>query len=121
MTACSDGVTVDLAPPTPGCVQIAVPDYNEGLEFGSAVGGSDGDLLEDSVMCENVGGFQASNSELVLRWDNFTGVDTTYHITSITHYEYAVGKLITFPICAGDDYFRTFRGKFSQNNPINYE
>lgn len=124
LTACSDGVTVDLAPPTPGCVQIAVPDYNEGLEFGSAVGGSDGDLLEDSVMCENVGGFQASNSELVLRWDNFTGVDTTYHITSITHYEYAVGKLMTFPICAGDDYFRTVRGKNFQNNPripLNYE
>lgn len=117
LTACSDGVTVDLAPPTPGCVQIAVPDYSEGLEFGSAVGDSDGDLLEDSVMCENVGGFQASNSELVLRWDNFTGVDTTYHITSITHYEYAVGKLMTFPICGGNDYFRTVRENFPRTIP----
>ena len=97
LTTCSDGVTVDLAPPSSGCVQIVIPDYSEGLEFGSAVGNSDGDPVDDSVMCENVGGFQASNSELVLRWDNFTGVDTTYHITSITHYQYAVGKPITYP------------------------
>lgn len=90
LTACSDGVIADLAPPIPGCVQIVVPDYTEGLEFGSAVGG-DGSML-DAVACENIGGFQSSNSELVLRWDNFTGVDTTYHITSITHYEYAIGQ-----------------------------
>lgn len=95
LTPCSDGVTVDLAPPTPGCVQILVPNYSEGLEFGSAVGDGGSNLLEDAVTCENVGGFQASNSELLLRWDNFTGVDTTYHVTSITRYEYAVGKFTT--------------------------
>ena len=89
LTACSDGVIADLALPTPGCVQIIVPDYNEGLEFGSAIGDN---LQLDAVACENIGGFQSSNSELVLRWDNFTGVDTTYHITSITHYEYAIGE-----------------------------
>ena len=92
LTACSDGVIADLTPPAPGCVQIVVPDYTEGLEFGSAVGG-DGSIL-DAMACENIGGFQSSNSELVLRWDNFTGVDTTYHITSITHYEYAIGQSI---------------------------
>jgi len=96
LTACSDGVTVDLAPPTPGCVQIVVPNYSEGLEFGSAAGDDGSGLLQDVVPCKNIGGFQASNSELVLRWDNFTGVRTTYHITSITHYEYAVGK---FTLC----------------------
>lgn len=93
LTACSDGVTVDLAPPTSGCVQIVVPDYSEGLEFGSAIGDDDTNLLQDLVTCDNVGGFQASNSELVLRWDSFTGVETTYHVTSISHYEYAVGKI----------------------------
>lgn len=96
LTACSDGVTVDLAPPTPGCVQIVVPNYSEGLEFGSAAGDYGSGLLEDVVPCENIGGFQVSNSELVLRWDNFTGVETTYHVTSITHYEYAVGKFTLF-------------------------
>ena len=92
LTACSDGVIADLVPPTPGCVQIIVPDHNEGLEFGSAVGGDSSYPLLDAVLCENIGGFQSSNSELVLRWDNFTGVDTTYHISSITHYEYAIGE-----------------------------
>ena len=92
ITACSDGVIADLALPTPGCVQIVVPNYNEGLEFGSTVGGND--LLQDDnvVVCENIGGFQSSNSELVLRWNNFSNVDTAFHVTSITHYEYAVGE-----------------------------
>ena len=90
LTACSDGVTVDLAPPTAGCVQIVVPEYNGDVELGS---GNDeyGGSSTQGVVCMNVGGFLASNSELVLRWDNFADVETTYHVTAITHYEYALG------------------------------
>jgi len=95
LTACSDGVTVDLAPPIPACVQIVVPEYNDNVELGSADSEYSGRPPQD-VACMNVGGFQASNSELVLRWDDFADVETTYHVTAITHYEYALGTFNSY-------------------------
>ncbi|KAL3841827.1 hypothetical protein ACJMK2_019926 [Sinanodonta woodiana] len=68
VSACSDGVTVDLAPPTPGKVWIGT---------------------EDTQM------YQASLSDIMVHWESFVDLEVygiNIHPTTVQKYEVAVGS-----------------------------
>ena len=100
LTACSNGVTVDLSPPIGGCVEIrsSFPDQN-GTEFGSggSASGSGLDVLipYDTECATNGTLFQVSTSDLHIVWSPFQDVEwygDLLHATGVAYYEYAVGK-----------------------------
>ncbi|XP_071088930.1 uncharacterized protein [Haliotis cracherodii] len=69
VNACSDGITVDLIPPTPGTVSV------EGLIDGS---------------------FQISRTDVAMKWSAFTDVEEEGHIahlSGISYYEIALGSV----------------------------
>ncbi|XP_046572415.1 uncharacterized protein LOC124280510 [Haliotis rubra] len=69
MNACSNGITVDLTPPTPGTVNV------DGLTDGS---------------------FQISNTDVAMKWTNSTDVEEEGHAArqlGISHYEVALGSV----------------------------
>lgn len=102
ITACSDGIIVDLAPPISGCVQI-VPQISTGdltvltnKERGGS--GSGEEEVELSVVvpvqthsCSNQSGSQSSKSELRIVWDWFQDVENDNLPFSIVNYQYAIG------------------------------
>ena len=98
-TSCSNGITVDLTPPTGGCVGIATP-LLDGSDDIMGSGSGSGDLrpiLEVERRCirSNVSTFQTSTSELFLSWNPFTDVEeynTAVHVSGVAFYEYAIGK-----------------------------
>ncbi|KAK3581570.1 hypothetical protein CHS0354_031918 [Potamilus streckersoni] len=68
VSACSDGVTVDIAPPTPGKVWIGT---------------------EDTQM------YQASLSDLMVHWESFVDLEVygiNIHPTTVQKYEVAIGS-----------------------------
>ncbi|XP_046345841.2 uncharacterized protein LOC124126446 [Haliotis rufescens] len=88
VSACSDGITVDLTPPTPGTINI------EGLQGGT---------------------FQVSQTEVTVSWDSFTDVEesgSTSHPRGISHYELALGS-----ISGGED-IRSFQDVGQVNHII---
>ncbi|XP_048243311.1 uncharacterized protein LOC124141844 isoform X1 [Haliotis rufescens] len=69
VNACSNGITVDLTPPTPGTVKV------ENLTEGT---------------------FQVSRTEVAIRWTRFTDVEEdsfSAHTTGIAYYEVAIGTI----------------------------
>ncbi|XP_046557202.1 uncharacterized protein LOC124266452 [Haliotis rubra] len=69
VNVCSDGIAVDLTPPTPGTVNI------EGLTDGF---------------------FQISRTEVSLKWTDFTDIEEEIqmlHLSGISHYEVALGSV----------------------------
>ncbi len=102
LTACSNGITVDLSPPeSGGCVQILVPALEEGGEEIDSGSGPSGYLpILDEIGQECVGNgsrFQASTSELHVVWNQFVDTEqfgNAVHATGVAYYEVAVGKLV---------------------------
>jgi hypothetical protein len=107
-TSCSNGITVDLTPPTSGCVHIitpslldAPPAQDDIITTGSGSGGSGGELrplLERGRECVylNESTFQSSTSELFIGWNQFADVEqysTAVHVSGVAYYEYAIGEL----------------------------
>ena len=76
LTACSNGVTVDLQPPVGGCVQI-VPGAVQAVP---------------RPACVNASGFQASVTELLVVWSPFQDVQSSVHISGVAYYQYAIGE-----------------------------
>ena len=98
--SCSNGITVDLTPPTGGCVHIITPLLNgQDISLGSGSGsGGIRPLLDVSRECihGNESTFQSSTSELFIRWEQFTDVemdDSIVHAHGVAYYEYAIGEL----------------------------
>ena len=98
-TSCSNGITVDLTPPTGGCVEILTPSLDgQGDTFGSGSGsGALRPLLETSRTCShgNESTFQSSTTELFFIWDQFTDVEvhsSAVHASGVAYYEYAIGE-----------------------------
>ena len=76
LTACSNGVTIDLLPPVPGaCVQI-VPSAARSVPPSA---------------CVNASGFQASVTDLQVVWSPFQDVGKAVHISGVAYYQYAIG------------------------------
>ena len=107
-TSCSNGITVDLTPPTGGCVHIITPSLLDApaqddiiATPGSGGSGSGAELrplLERGRECVylNESTFQSSTSELFIGWDQFTDVEqysTAVHVSGVAYYEYAIGEL----------------------------
>ena len=105
-TSCSNGITVDLTPPTGGCVHVITPSLLDAPAEGDIItasgsgsgGGELRPLLERGRECVylNVSTFQSSTSELFIGWDHFTDVEqysTAVHVSGVAYYEYAVGEL----------------------------
>ena len=97
LTACSNGVTVDLTPPEGSCVQIVPPRLNESATLGSGGEPSSlGPLLPTSHECAtNRSQLQVSTSEVHIIWNQFLDVEqygTAVHATGVARYEYAVGE-----------------------------
>ncbi len=92
LTACSNGVTADLSPPTSGCVKVITFDASN-YETGS--GGSG--VAPSNLECESEVGllFQVSTSDLVIVWAEFLDVEQyegAWHVAGVTNYEYAIGE-----------------------------
>ena len=103
-TSCSNGVTVDLTPPTSGCVQILSPSLDsQGDLFGSGSAGS-GELrplLDSNRECirANESTFQASTTEVFFVWEQFRDVEeysSVAHVSGVAYYEYAIGECPTW-------------------------
>ena len=104
-TSCSNGITVDLTPPTGGCVHIITPSLldapaQDDVIAGSGSGSADElrPLLERGRECVNLNEstFQSSTSELFVGWDQFLDVEqysTAVHVSAVAYYEYAIGEL----------------------------
>ena len=102
-TSCSNGITVDLTPPTGGCVHIITPSLLDAQVdvIGGSGSGSAGELrplLERNRECVylNESTFQSSTSELFIGWEPFTDVEqysSAVHISGVAYYEYAIGEL----------------------------
>ena len=104
-TSCSNGITVDLTPPTGGCVHIITPSLLDApaqddiiTGSGSGSGGELRPLLERGRECMYLNGstFQSSTSELFIGWDQFADVEqysTAVHVSGVAFYEYAIGEL----------------------------
>ena len=97
LTACSNGVTVDLRPPEGSCVQIVPPRLNESATLGSGGEPSSlGPLLPTMHECVmNSSQFQVSTSEIHIIWNQFLDVEqygTAVHTTGVAYYEYAIGE-----------------------------
>jgi hypothetical protein len=94
VTACSDGVVVDLAPPAGGCVQLvpmlvvdslSVLSTNRELPIGA----------DEVHSCVNESGSQSSTSELHIMWDWFQDVEqygNGPYVYGVSNYEYAIGS-----------------------------
>ena len=100
LTACSNGVTVDLSPPSGSCIQIQplTPDWESDLASGGVASGSGLDVLVpfQSECVWNGSQFQTSSSDLHIVWSPFHDVErngNAVHISGIAYYEYAVGRL----------------------------
>ena len=105
-TSCSNGITVDLTPPTGGCVHIVTPSLLDAsaqddiIITGSGSGSGGGELrpfLERGRECVylNETAFQSSTSELFIGWDQFADVEqysTAVHVSGVAYYEYAIGE-----------------------------
>ena len=99
LTACSNGVTVDLTPPEGSCVQIVPPRLNESATLGSGDEPSSlGPLLPTLHECvANSSQFQVSTSEIQIIWNPFLDVEqygTAVHATGVAYYEYAIGEWV---------------------------
>ena len=97
LTACSNGVTVDLAPPTGTCVQIQpqTPEWESDLASGVMASGSGDFALPGSECASNGSQFQTSSSDLYIVWSPFHDVEwygNAVHSSGVAYYEYAVGK-----------------------------
>ena len=109
VTACSDGIVVDLAPPTGGCVQIVpvhsaeeVPELRSDERIvSSGSGGEEGrqDIATLSSLrshsCTDRSGTQSSTSELKLVWDWFQDIEQYGNgpfAYGVSNYEYSIGK-----------------------------
>ena len=98
-TSCSNGITVDLTPPTGGCVHIVAPSLDsqgDTLGSGSASSGLR-PLLDVSRECvqSNESTFQSSVSELFLGWSQFMDIEeysNIEHVSGVAYYEYAIGE-----------------------------
>ena len=101
LTACSNGVTVDLTPPAGSCVQIIPPRLDENITIGSGGEPSSlGPLQPDPPECVTDGPrFQASTSEIHIVWNQFLDVEqngSAVHATGVAYYEYAIGEHSSF-------------------------
>ena len=101
LTACSNGVTVDLSPPSGSCVQIQplAPVWESDVASGDVASGSGfGDLVPFRSQCVwNGSQFQSSSSDLHIVWSPFHDVEwngNAVHASGIAYYEYAVGELL---------------------------
>ena len=100
LTQCSNGVAVDLTPPTSGCVQIITLSVNESDHMtGSGAGLSSGlGPIPDNIECTGNGtGFLVSTSELFVVWEEFRDVEVggdSVHVTGVTDYQYAIGECV---------------------------
>ena len=104
-TSCSNGITVDLTPPTGGCVHIITPSLLDAPAQDDVIAGSGSGsagelrpLLERGRECVNLNEstFQSSTSELFIGWDQFLDVEqysTAVHVSGVAYYEYAIGEL----------------------------
>ena len=100
LTACSNGVTVDLSPPSGSYVQIQplAPVWESDVASGDVASGSGfGDLVPFRSQCVwNGSQFQSSSSDLHIVWSPFHDVEwngNAVHASGIAYYEYAVGEL----------------------------
>ena len=98
-TACTNGITVDLTPPTGSCVEIRPRTLDSDLELGSG-GVASGSGLNVQVpfnneCIDNGSPFQTSSSDLHIIWSPFQDVEwygDALHVTGVAYYEYAIGK-----------------------------
>ena len=98
LTSCSNGITVDLAAPVGGCVQIVSPSLEaRGHTIGS--GGEPSGLrpiLDNSRECKetNTSRFQSSVSEIHIIWNQFLDVEQSgnaVHAIGVAYYEHSIG------------------------------
>ena len=112
LSACSNGVTVDLTPPSGSCVEIlstsTTPSGSHDPSSGShdlTSGGSGvSDVLPLSLReCRgNANGFVASSSELYVVWDSFRDLEqygSTAHAGGVAYYQVAVGEWCPVCVC----------------------
>ena len=99
LTACTNGITVDLTPPTGGCVEIRPITVDRELELGSG-GVASGSGLEYLVPFQaecvsNGSQFQASSSDIHIVWSPFHDVEwygNAIHASGVAYYEYGIGE-----------------------------
>ena len=96
LTACTNGITVDLTPPTGSCVEIRPVSLDQESDLASASGSGLGDLVPFQTECVNNGSqFQTSNTDMHIVWSPFHDVEwygTAVHASGVAYYEYAIGK-----------------------------
>ena len=100
LTACTNGITVDLSPPNGSCVELRPLTFDSDNEIGSggvASGSGLDSLARLSRSCTgNASLFQASDSDLHVVWSSFQDLESygdAVHAYGVAYYECAVGKL----------------------------
>ena len=114
LTSCTNGITVDLTPPTGSCVEIrslTLLDQESDLASGGVSSGSGlGDLVPFQTECVYNGSqFQTSNTDIHIVWSPFHDVEwygDAVHATGVAYYEYAIGKF-HYIILGSHDYHVT--------------
>ena len=98
LTACSNGVTVDLSPPIGSCVELRplTLDTDFELASGGVASGSGLDgLTPFQTECVGNGSqYQVSSTDMHLVWSPFHDVEwygNAVHATGVSYYEYAIG------------------------------
>ena len=99
LTACTDGVTVDLFPPAGTCVELRPTTLDREVELASggvASGSGLGDLTPFQSECVTNGSqFQISSTDLHIVWSPFHDVEwyeNAIHASGVAYYEYAIGE-----------------------------
>lgn len=100
LTACTNGITVDLSPPNGSCVELRPMNLPQDVELGSggvaSGSGLDAMVLGQGACGDNSSLFQASTSDVHIVWAPFQDVEwygDTVHASGVAYYEYAVGEL----------------------------
>ena len=112
VTACSNGITIDLSPPKAGCVQILPPTLPSQLpELSSGNQAEERSSPEQPRACVNQSGYQASTSVLRIVWDRFVDSEENRnvpHAYGISYYEYAIGKICVHTHIHTNTYTHTY-------------
>lgn len=102
LTACTNGITADLTPPTGSCVEIRsmILDQDSELGSGGVASGSGLDVLVPfhKECVKNGSQFQTSSSDMHIVWSPFQDVEwygNAVHVSGVAHYQYAIGRFST--------------------------
>ena len=106
LTACTNGITADLAPPIGDCVEIRPMLLDQDFELASG-GVTSGSGLNNLVpfheeCVKNGSQFQISSSDMHIVWSPFQDVEwygNAFHVSGVAYYEYAIGKSLRSHDC----------------------